>query len=214
MKKILSNPELTRLTVPTAAMKHHQMHLKYVLLSSAQHQSTKPNIIKTGWNTIMTKKPLVIGGLTFAVAALALTAATFINPTSSTASAQGEARASVQALTRLSPDDQAKVKQQTSGGIQAELQAAERAHDVQTFTYDQLLARDGDASGLTHRAVPAGYPAPDLRSLKYLRFTRTDGGVVTIGLDAQSLPVFESLNDPNAGSADSAVGPNGQAPQP
>ncbi len=197
MKKTLSHQELTRLAVPTVAMPHHEARLKYALLSSHQSHLAKPNIarsIQKGWNTIMAHKKIMMGGAALGAAVVGLTVASLVGPMTATASAQGMARQGAQALTTLSPVEQAKIQARTSLGIATDLQAAQAAKDARALSYTEAAAQ---------------YPALSStvsHDLAFVGFTRDDGAKVLIGLDRHRLPVYELVNDTTHGNAASVSG--------
>jgi len=132
----------------------------------------------------MSKKPLLISGLTFGIAVVALTAGAFIVPQGSTASAQGLAKNSAKAVAQLSPAAKQELMTSTKTNVDDQLKAAQSAKDLETLTYDQVMSR------YAHALPPTDGKGPDLHSLKFLKYTDDQGATVVLGLDSHNLPVF------------------------
>lgn len=187
MKQFLTNKELEHLAVPMFAMKQHQSQLKHALLSSSQ-QPTLASKLTKGWNKFMTAKPLALAGATL-VAAVAITATSLLMP-GSTASAQSVAKDSLQALAKLPAD------QLTNGTIavnsEQQLRDAQKAADLTLLTYDQVAKQYPMVVGIGPEGLLDG-KMPDLKALKFLKYTDAQGNTVFLGVDKNQLPVYSTI---------------------
>ncbi|HEX3082629.1 MAG TPA: hypothetical protein VHQ86_05290, partial [Candidatus Saccharimonadia bacterium] len=134
MKQLFNDSNLTAMAVPVTPAKQHQLQLKRALLSSGPHKSK-------GWRSIMSKKPLLISGLTFGIAVVALTAGAFIAPQGSTASAQGLAKDSAKAVAQLSPAAKQALLTFAKADVDDQINAAQTAKNLETLTYDQVVSK-------------------------------------------------------------------------
>lgn len=215
MKKLFNDSQLEAMAVPSVTMKQHQLQLKRALLSSGTIKSVPARNHK-GWKAIMSKKPLALAGLTLGVAVVALTAGAFIAPKNSVATAAQEAaQQSSAALNKLSPDERGELEQRIQNDPQAQLKEAQAAKDLQLLSY-------AEASAIMPPPPKAAGPAannksePNLKILKYLKYTNSQGATVILGIDANKIPVISliMMGEPkglNSASGSASVGTFGSS---
>ncbi len=142
----------------------------------------------------MRKRVFVAAALAVCIMALVLVYGMVVMPSSTnTAYAAELAQKSSQAVSRLAPEQQGELKNKLQVGDPRELlERAKNAKDLKVLTYDELAAQ---YPGL-FAPPPSEGKAPDLRGMKFLRFTDADGSTVVLGIDANNdLPAFVTVSN-------------------
>jgi lipoprotein-anchoring transpeptidase ErfK/SrfK len=136
----------------------------------------------------MSKKPL-LAGITLGAATIAVAASAFITPQSTTAHAQNLAKQSAKAVAKLSPTEKQQLSQKGAYNPEGNLQEAQSAKDLQTLTYDQIKNQLPPSHPQQTSGHSSGNGA-DLSTLKYLKYTNSQGITVILGINKDNLPVF------------------------
>ena len=192
--KTITKENLEALNVSAPNTKQHQVLLRKVLLTSS-HWDKKTNffnfMLKGGDDMTKTKK-FITGSIVIGVMVIATLLAAFSplsNKNGQTAYAEQVAQQSYQAVSSLSPDQQAALKDKFRMDSNDLLQEAKTAKDLKILTYEQFVSENPQIAQMPQ--PPDGIKRPDLQTAKFLQFTDKNGATVTIGVDANDdLPVF------------------------
>lgn len=185
-----TEPALNKVNVPVVEMNEHKARLRRALLASP-HWDGRSSRVKY--------KRLVLSGLVIAVLAIAMfTNATKIgnNSGSPLAYAKGLAKKGIQAVARLSTDEQKADEQKAlehrihtdAEGI---LKEALNASDLKVETYAQVKKRSSKELEMLLEMMKGTInkdPAA-LKQATFLQFTGPEGGQVMIGFNEDNLPL-------------------------
>ena len=150
------------------------------------------------------QKPIFAGAGLAGALAIAVFAFSLMAPPQA-ASAHQIARDASQALTAMTPSEQTASYDKFRPHFQQWLTRAQQAKDLQVLTYDQVITtyphamEQSPVSGEPLRILdnPADGATPNVRELRYLRFTMTDGDAkidVIVGVNTHNIPEAAMTN--------------------
>jgi hypothetical protein len=201
MKQFLNDKELADMAVPTVRLRHHQMQLRRVLVSrAAQAAHHKPLVIQ-GVNFMNKKRSLIVGTGLAGMVALAIFGLSVIGPAPNVSAIElaQNSSAALSQMDIVKMDPKAAEYKKFHPYFVEWLQEAQKAPDLRVLNYNELvkayphIEQKSPASGEPLRVIdnPADNEAPNIRELRYLEFTVTDGDAkmkIIVGINKQNIP--------------------------
>lgn len=196
MKQVLEDYTLKNMAVPTIEHSAYRARLRHVLVSGAADRADQKQLIPQGVERIMKAKTIFTAAGAVGVLAVGVLAFSALTLPQSV-SAQEVAQQSSRALAGMSTPQS---DYQKHYPLFVEwMSQAQRASDLRLLSYDQFSRAYPEAlqrspvNGEPLRVVdnPADGQQPNLRELRYLEFTVTDGDVVfkvVVGVNSHNIP--------------------------
>lgn len=196
MKQFTEDNQLKHMTVPTVEHSHHQAQLRRVLVSRAAARADEKSSIVQGVISIMKKRTLLTSAGVAGMLAIAVLAFSAVGPSQSV-SAMQLAQNSSKALANMTPQEADYQKHYPY--FVDWMNQAQHASDLRLLSYDQFVAAYPHAldkspvSGEPLRVIdnPSDGQSPNVRELRYLEFTVTDGDTklkVVVGINDENVP--------------------------
>lgn len=196
MKQFLEDNQLKHMTVPTVEHSHHQAQLRRVLVSRAATRADKKLSIVQGVISSMKKRTLLTGAGVAGMLAVAVLAFSAVSPSQSVSALQ-LAQNSSKALANMTSQEADYQKHYPY--FVDWMNQAQYAPDLRLLSYDQLIAayphalEQSPVSGEPLRVIdnPSDGKAPNVRELRYLEFTMTEGDAklkVVVGINDENIP--------------------------
>jgi len=188
--------KLLDMSVPTVAMKAHQMQLKQALFAASRSSKNIANI-KVGWRKTFSGKRVMLSGATVSVLIVAIIAFSMYGLNSPEAQAQKLTKQSITALSKLSPSQMTALEKSAHiDNPMTDLTNAEHAKDLTYLTYDQFLKQvpqvgTSTVSASANASFASGPSTANLKNLKFLRYTDSQGMTHIIGINSSGLPIIE-----------------------
>ena len=227
MKRMQTNL-INNIKINTIDMKKHREMLRRALLTSSYWERKQTqSLFWKGGEEIMKRHKLLTSGIVIGVTVAALASGVILLPKNAkTAYAEQLAQQSYQAVSNLSSEQQAQLKEKVHMDPSELLQEAKKAKDLKTLTYDEFIkensmvkmnfSTDGRKNvGYGQVAPTLGQPEKmDLQNLTFLQFTDSTENKVTLGIDKNNLPVFSFIQgkDGNVGFGVRGNGTSGNNP--
>jgi len=196
MKQFLDDTKLKDMTVPTVRLSHHQVQLRRVLVSGAIQKEGDQQLMIPGVINFMRKRNIIAGVGIAGILAIAVLTFSVVGPSRSVSALQ-LAQNTSQALAQMTPQE-AQYKKFYPYFVDW-MKQAQKAPDLRVLSYDQLVkaypeaAQQSPATGEPLRVIddPNDGISPNVRELKYLEFTVTDGDTtskVIVGVNGHNVP--------------------------